>query len=171
MKAKGVLHGGRAQYMLILISGKLIGFLNIYAPNSATGRIHLWNMLLQDLPVAQHWCMCGDWNMMESPTNSLGGSSISISGSELREREKLMFKYEVTDLWHIPTFSRMHYSLLYPRSNQRSIALNLSRIDRFYVDSLFWDRGGYVGIVFGTSFSDHAPVLLKFYMDSHNFVS
>ena len=93
MQVKGVLHGGRAQYMLILISGKLIGFLNIYAPNSASGRIRFWNMLLQDLPMAQHWCMCGDWNMIESPIDRLGGSSITISGSQLREWEKLMFKY------------------------------------------------------------------------------
>ena len=36
MQDNGLLHGGRAHYMLILISGKLIGFLNIYAPNSTT---------------------------------------------------------------------------------------------------------------------------------------
>ena len=56
-------------------------------------------------------------------------------------------------------------------SNRGSVALNLSRIDRFYADSFFWDRGGYVGIVFGTSFSNHALVLLKFCMDSHNSIS
>ena len=162
VQAKGVLFGGRVQYMLILISGKLIGFLNVYAPNSVTGRIRLWNKLLQDLPVAQHWCMCGDWNMIESPSDRLGGSSTTISGLELREWEKLIFKYEVTDLWHIPTFSRMPDSLLYSRSNRRSVALNLSRIDRFYADSFFWDRGGYVGIISSTSFSDHAPIMLKF---------
>ena len=103
---------------LFLFLEKLIGFLNVYALNSVTGRTRLWNRLLQDLLVAQHWYMCGDWNMMESPTNSLGGSSISISGSELREWEKLMFKYEVIDLWHIPTFSCMHHSLLYLCSNR-----------------------------------------------------
>ena len=171
VQAKGVLFGGRVQYMLILISGKLIGFLNVYAPNSVTGRIRLWNKLLQDLPVAQHWCMCGDWNMIESPSDRLGGSSTTISGLELREWEKLIFKYEVTDLWHIPTFSRMPDSLLYSRSNRRSVALNLSRIDRFYADSFFWDRGGYVGIISGTSFSDHAPIMLKFCMDSHTSTS
>ena len=171
VQAKGVLFGGRVQYMLILISGKLIGFLNVYAPNSVTGRIRLWNKLLQDLPVAQHWCMCGDWNMIESPSDRLGGSSTTISGLELREWEKLIFKYEVTDLWHIPTFSRMPDSLLYSRSNRRSVALNLSRIDRFYADSFFWDRGGYVGIISGTSFSDHAPIMLKFCMNSHTSIS
>ena len=39
---------------LFLSLEKLIGFLNVYAPNSATGRIRLWNKLLQDLLVAQH---------------------------------------------------------------------------------------------------------------------
>ena len=74
VQAKGVLFGGRVQYMLILILEKLIGFLNVYALDSAVGRIRLWNMLLQDLPLAQHWCMCGDWNMIESPSDRLGGS-------------------------------------------------------------------------------------------------
>ena len=103
---------------LFLSLEKLIGFLNVYAPNSATGRIRLWNKLLQDLLVAQHWCMCGDWNMIESPTDRLGGSSAIVSGLELHEWEKLIFKYEVTDLWHIPTFSCMHHSLLYLCSNR-----------------------------------------------------
>ena len=40
MQAKVVLHGDRVQHMLILIFGKLISFLNVYAQNSATGRIH-----------------------------------------------------------------------------------------------------------------------------------
>ena len=115
--------------------------------------------------------MCGDWNMIESPIDRLGGSSVTISGPELRDWEKLIFKYEVTDLWHISTFSRMPDSLLYLCSNRKSDALNLSRIDRFYADSFFWDCGGYVGIISGTSFSDHAPIMLKFGMDSHTSIS
>ena len=55
-------------------------------------------MSLLDLPVAQHWCLCGDWNMIESPIDRLIGPSITISGLELREWQKLMFKYEVIDL-------------------------------------------------------------------------
>ena len=54
--------------------------------------------------------------------------------------------------------------------NRRSVALNLSRIDRFYADSFFCDRGG-CGIISGTSFSDHAPIMLKFCMDSHTSIS
>ena len=49
VQAREVLHGGRVHYMRILISRELIGFLNVYAPNSTIGRIRLWNMLLQDL--------------------------------------------------------------------------------------------------------------------------
>ena len=56
-------------------------------------------------------------------------------------------------------------------SNRRSVALNLSRIDGFYANSFFGDCGGYVGVVSSTSFSDHAPVLLKFCMDNHNSIS
>ena len=52
VQAREVLHGGRVHYMRILISRELIGFLNVYAPNSTIGRIRLWNMLLHDLLVA-----------------------------------------------------------------------------------------------------------------------
>ena len=131
----------------------------------------MWNKLLQDLPLAQDFCMCGDRNMIKSPIDRLGGSSATISGMELREWEKLIFKYEVTYLWHIPTFSRMPDSLLYSCSNRRSDALNLPRIDRFYADSFLGDHGGYVGIISGTSFSDHAPIMLNFCMDSHTSIS
>ena len=122
-------------------------------------------MLLQDLPIKQHWCICGDWNMIGSPTNILGGSSITIWGLEMRDKGKVIFKYEVTYLCHIPTFSRMQDSLLYSRSNRRSVALNLTRIHRFYANSFF------VGIVFGISFSDYAPIMLKFCMDNHTSIS
>ena len=36
-------------FLFLFQTGKLIEFLNVYAPNSATGKIRLWNMLLQDL--------------------------------------------------------------------------------------------------------------------------
>ena len=33
-------------------------------------------------------------------------------------------------------------------------------IDKFHADKFFWDLGGFLGIVSGTNFLDHAPVKL-----------
>ena len=56
------------------------------------------------------------------------------------------------DVWHLPSFGKLHNSLTFSRSD---------RIDMIYVDDLFAEIGGSVGIYPGTTFSDHAPVVLQ----------
>ena len=56
----------------------------------------------------------------------------------------------------------MHNSLAFSRFDRRLNArANLPRIDRIYVDDLFAEIGGSVGIYRGTTFSNHAPVVLQ----------
>ena len=45
-------------------------------------------------------------------------------------------------------------------SDRRQGGTNLSCIDRFYVSDHFGVQGGAIGILAGTSFSNHAPVIL-----------
>ena len=54
----------------------------------------------------------------------------------------------------------MYHSLMFSRFDRRLNGANLSRIDRIYVDGLFADIGGSVAIYTGTTFSDHAPIVL-----------
>ena len=63
-------------------------------------------------------------------------------------------------MWHLPSFHKLSGSLQFSRSDRRHLGVNLSRIDRIYVDDYF-DTGGEVGIIGCSLFSDHAPMILK----------
>ena len=84
----------RFQYMLILIFGIIDWFWECLCSELCYWKNSFVEYVIAILHVAQHWCMCGDWNMIESPTDRLGGSSITISSLELCEWEKLNFRYE-----------------------------------------------------------------------------
>ena len=80
--------------MLILIFGIIDWFWECLCSELCYWKNSFVEYVIAILHVAQHWCMCGDWNMIESPTDRLGGSSITISSLELCEWEKLNFRYE-----------------------------------------------------------------------------
>ena len=42
---KGFLQGGRAQFIVLKLLVKKVGFLNVYAPNSTRGRAQIWCQL------------------------------------------------------------------------------------------------------------------------------
>lgn len=68
-----------------------MGFLNVYAPNAASGQAEFWALIEASLPVADHWCMGGDFNMLEDASDRQGGSSVTIQGEELASWERLCF--------------------------------------------------------------------------------
>ena len=73
-----------------------------------------------------HWCsIVGDFNMLEDPSNSMGGSTITISGAELAEWEILCFKFSLQDLWFMQSFARRVESLKFSRSKRRVADANL----------------------------------------------
>ena len=55
----------RAQYITSSIKDKIVGVLNIYAPNSVSERIVFWNQLEALCPSNINWCVGGDFNMIE----------------------------------------------------------------------------------------------------------
>lgn len=62
----------RAVWFTMTINNKSVGFCSIYVPNDTKGRITLWNWLstLPDIP----WYFGGDFNMVESQTDKIGGN-------------------------------------------------------------------------------------------------
>ena len=66
---------------------------------------------------------------------------------------------------------RIHGSLSFSRSDRRENGANLSRIDRFYVSNYVRLIGGQIGIMAGTTFSDHAPVTLILSSGRNTFVN
>ena len=56
---------GRAQYVIMKFHNKKVGFLNLYARNSSRERLKMWIELDSSLLVVDHWCVAGDFNMIE----------------------------------------------------------------------------------------------------------
>ena len=157
---RGILIPGRAQWMLVQWGEIRLGLLNLYAPNHESARADFWSQIADSLPMADEWCIGGDFNMLEAAEDRCGGSQITVRGSELAAWERLCMSLRIVDVWHSEGFSHEKDSLLFSRSDRRIGSSILSRIDRFYVSDLLLDRGGSVGILSGTCMSDHAPVML-----------
>ena len=151
---------GRAQYVTMRFCGEHIGVLNVYAPNQASARAEFWAQIADALPAVEHWCVEGDFNMLEDPLDRVGGSQTTLHGSELAAWERLCMTLRISDVWQHEAFLHAPGSLDFSRSDRRQGGTNLSRLDRFYVSDWLGEHGDSVGILAGTSFSDHAPVVL-----------
>ena len=118
------------------------GYLNVYAPNHASARKLFWCEITNALPSVDHWCVAGDFNMIEDPFDRKGGSVITIHGEELAAWERMCLKLQILDAWYMPNVYRSQESLLFTRSDRRIGGTNLSRLDRFYVGEAFVTHGG-----------------------------
>jgi exonuclease III len=61
----GILVPSRAQWITCSLDNKVVGFLNIYAPNKDSERAAFWNQIATSLPIAESWVVGGDFNMVE----------------------------------------------------------------------------------------------------------
>ena len=171
-----ILIPGRAQVIVVKEKGVEWGLLNLYAPNHSSSRAQFWESLLLYMPnTIDHWIIGGDFNMLEDPSDRIGGSFATIHGRELAAWERLIFKLRVVDVWQAENFHKMKDSLRYSRTNKGNGMVNMasshdlanmSRIDRFYVSDNFCDKGGKHGIMPGTILSDHSPVILTIKSES-----
>ena len=98
--------------------------------------------------------------MIESPFDRVGGSLCTVHGVELAAWERLCLRLRIDAVWQMLSFGREAWSLAFSRSDRRLDGTNLARLDRFYVSDWCASRGDSVGIVAGSSFSDHAPVVI-----------
>ena len=155
-----ILVEGRVQFIILEIQNLQLGFINVYAHNATTDRRRLWSYLCDTLPQVDHWCMAGDFNMIEDKLDRSGGSQAVLYGSELSFWERLCFKYGFQDTWCSPSFNKHVESLQFSRSDRRVLGVNISRLDRFYADDFFIALGGSLQILAGTTFSDHSPLIV-----------
>ena len=159
---KEVIVSGRAQYMILEKDNLTWGLLNIYAPNQPSAHALFWETVTIALPNSiDHWIVGGDFNMLETPLDRVGGSSTSIHRRELATWERLIFQTRILDAWHLPYFAKAYASLQFSRSSggilggtfkemdnssasTRTIPHNvsLSQLDRFYLSDHFCMIGG-----------------------------
>lgn len=157
---RGVIVPGRAQWIVMQRGIMRLGFLNVYAPNHASARGGFWTQIADAIPHADAWCVGGDFNMLESLDDRRGGSGTTIHGAELAAWEGLCLRLRISDAWHHPGFVHERDNLLFSCSDSRIGGTNLSRLDRLYVSDALGEKGGTVGILAGTCFSNHAPVIM-----------
>ena len=157
----GTVMNKRAQFLIIKIGSQKVGLMNIYAPNSASARASFWLSLVEYAGLADCWLVGGDFNMIEDASDRIGGTTTTISGGEAKCWDSFSFAFGLLDLWKVQSFSRIQGSLHFSRSDGSVVSATLSRLDRFYASSFFWDAGGSLGIIPGSTISDHDPLKLN----------
>ena len=65
-----------------------------------------WFKIGSDLPSVDHWCMVGDFNMIEDFGDRIGGSHALIGATELVTWERLCLSFILQDAWHVTSFGR-----------------------------------------------------------------
>ena len=152
----------RAVWFIISIDNRPMGFCSIYAPNDAKGRISLWNWLvtLPDIP----WLFGGDFNMVESQIDKVGGNPFIWKDCENLHWSKFIFSKNLFDplannkdsnpgLWHTWCNFQQGHARIY------------SRLDRFYGNKDYFsflpDHIGNVVLVTATTLSDHHPIFTR----------
>ena len=100
--------------------------------------------------------------MLESPKDRIGESHVTIHGSELAAWEQLCMALRIFDAWLLEDFFGAQGNLGFSHLDKRRGGTNLARLDRFYVNNGLCAQGGSVGILIGTMFLDHTPMILVF---------
>ncbi|KAG0553637.1 hypothetical protein KC19_12G027100, partial [Ceratodon purpureus] len=160
----GIIVPGRAQFITLNMSpSETIGIINVYGYSDSSKRATLWEAINEaPLPPAQ-WILAGDFNMIESLDDKLGGaekSKMYIPESEAWNRTIL--KFNLGDSFHMPEFRRLtkkRYTWDNGQIAQHRVA---TRIDRIYLPPKLQAMGGQMGILATLHrISDHAPFVLK----------
>ena len=86
---------GRAQFMAMQYHIELIGILNVYAANHASASVEFWARLVASILSVDTWCVGGDFDMLESLKDRIGGSHVTIHGSELAAWEQLCMSLRI----------------------------------------------------------------------------
>lgn len=80
-----------------------VGFVGVYGPNDPANRALLWTKLANSLDTSFNWLFVGDFNMIESPSNVIGGDGLILRGREARAWTNMVRKFNLVDLFeHTP---------------------------------------------------------------------
>ena len=153
---QGTIVEGRAIYVTIRWQQRIIGIINVYAPNSTVMRALFWRQLADGLPMADAWILAGDFNMTMHAEDKVGGMHTAVQGSELVAWDLLMGRMGVKDAWYV--LKKPRSSLRFSRAGCNINGYCMSRIDRIYISSELEKYGSNVEIIAGSAYSDHMPV-------------
>ena len=81
MLGQGTIVEGRAIYVTVRWQQRIIGIINVYAPNLPAMRTLFWRQLADGLPIADAWILAGDFNMTLHTEDKVGGTHTMVQGS------------------------------------------------------------------------------------------
>ena len=92
-----------------------------------------------------NWIVCGDFNMLEQPSDRIGRGNSTIHGQLLVGWERLVFKTRNLDAWNVCLFSLLSgtlgFSWLIRRSQGCQLSFmdykSFSHIERYYISDYF----------------------------------
>ena len=99
--------------------------------------------------------------MIEDASDRIGCTTTTISSWEAKCWDSFCFAFDLLDLWKVQSFSHIQGPLHFSRSDGSVVSATLSQLDRFYAISFFWDAGESLGIIPGSTISDHDPLKLN----------
>ncbi|KAL2608075.1 hypothetical protein R1flu_026648 [Riccia fluitans] len=105
-----------------------IGIVSIHALSKHHKRPAAWKWLLQLIETGR-WIICGDFDMVEVPMDTMCSSSI-LRGSEKKCWKQCACQADLVDAWWIAAQS---LGPVFSRHALRLDKLDQSRLDRFYI--------------------------------------
>ena len=92
----------RVIYLMVL--ELKLGLLDL---NSRGARKEFWFKIGSHLLSVDHWCMVGDFNMIENFGDRTRGSHSLIGVAELITWDRLCLSFKFQDAWHATSFVRL----------------------------------------------------------------
>jgi exonuclease III len=163
IKEHGILVEGRVQFVTLLSpDNELLTIINVYAPQTSTGRALLWNSITQADLASDRVILGGNLNHTENTnlTSTLG--SRRMNRREAAAWHRMTLKYSLADAWLLDRFHKQtekEYTFNNGRSGSSSA---ISRIDKFLISQAIEERGGRIEAgVSMKKLSDHSPLCIK----------
>ncbi|KAL3697678.1 hypothetical protein R1sor_011754 [Riccia sorocarpa] len=145
--------------------GRKMGFLALYAPHTSAERALLWASLVTELDSSRNWLVAGDFNMITTAADQMGGTPKLLSGDELAHWNTFVETYDLQDTFTPTdgikfTWDNKRLDLLQqlqPLNSQADSARVLKCLDRIYSDASLLRTSYSSEIWSGSELSDHLP--------------
>ncbi|KAL3685721.1 hypothetical protein R1sor_003743 [Riccia sorocarpa] len=162
---KGVKESGNMAWAVVETQGRQLIVASVYGPHRPEEEIQFFNWL-RDKADGGDWILLGDWNMVLSPTDSLGPTPM-LKGSPLQAWTEVELKWSFEDALEVALQTQ---GPKFTRQAVRGSRLDQSRLDRVYINkNAAWlkevtslNHDGKEAL------SDHTPVMLVVNLTSSN---
>ncbi|KAG0571612.1 hypothetical protein KC19_VG027100 [Ceratodon purpureus] len=164
IKDSSIIVPGQAQFLTLqLASGEILGLINVYAYSTSPERATLWEAINAAPLLPANWIIAGDFNMIETLDDKLGGSDqTKMYALQAEAWNRTLLKFALGDSFHMTEFRHLTKKKFTWDNAQLASERVTTRLDRIYVSPSIQQLGGQVGILANLGdILDHAPYVLK----------